>query len=391
MPDSEAGNGTFDEPASSSRSLEAAIRRLDPAYFGLVMSTGIVSIAFHDLGRSAIAVVLAVFNVACFAVLLALFAVRIALYPANLYADLWDSGRRWGTLTFVVGTNTVGAQFIVFFEWPLAATALWLLTTVLTPVLLYYLFVTAFVGRWDSSIDDRVSGALLLSVVCMQSLAILGGLLSDVWVAYSGVLVITSVAYWAGGFVLYLIVITIVTYRLMAYPLDPIDWHGPFWITMGAAAITTLAGATLGPRLQTIPAWEPYAPMTLSVTFLAWAIATWWIPILLVLDAWKFTAVELDGQAPIWVTLFPWARLGFGDRLHFYEPASWGRVFPMGMYTACTVNLAGVGTFATLAVIPTYWGWFALVVWALTILGTARAAGRMLSGLRPAADAAESP
>jgi tellurite resistance protein TehA-like permease len=109
--------------------------------------------------------------------------------PRDLYADLWDSDRRWDTLTFVV---------------------------------------------------------ILLS----------------------------SLAYWGAGFVLYLIVITVVTYRLMAYSLAPADWHGPFWITMGTAAITTLAGATLDPRLGAIPAWEPYAPMTLSVTFLGWAIAT---------------------------------------------------------------------------------------------------------------------
>jgi tellurite resistance protein TehA-like permease len=71
----------FDESASTGRTVGAAIRRLDPAYFGLVMSTGIVSIAFHDLGREAIATPLAVLNVACFAVLLALFAVRIGFYP----------------------------------------------------------------------------------------------------------------------------------------------------------------------------------------------------------------------------------------------------------------------------------------------------------------------
>lgn len=108
------------------------------------------------------------------------------------------------------------------------------------------------------------------------------------------------------------------------------------------------------------------------------------LPILLVLDVWKFTSLEVKGTTPAWVLAFPWARLGFGRRLHFYEPASWGCVFPMGMYTACTINLAGVETFRLLGFIPWYWGWFAFVVWGLTTLGAARAAGRVLSQIYPA-------
>lgn len=134
--------------------------------------------------------------------------------------------------------------------------------------------MTAFIGSWEDALDDRIDGAILLTIVCMQALAILGTLLSDAFAEYSWLLLLLSVAYWGAGFVLYLIVITIVTYRLIAYSLAPDDWHGPYWITMGAAAITTLAGALIGPRLGTLPAWESYAPMTLSVTFLAWAAAT---------------------------------------------------------------------------------------------------------------------
>lgn len=58
--------------------------------------------------------------------------------------------------------------------------------------------------------------------------------------------------------------------------------------------------------------------------------------------------------------------------------ATWGRVFPMGMYTACTVNLAGVGTFTALGIVPEYWGWFALLVWFLTILEMVRVVGRVV-------------
>jgi len=131
-------------------------------------------------------------------------------------------------------------------------------------------------------------------------------------------------SYFGSGYVLYFVVVTVVTYRLLDGPIRPDDWTGPYWITMGAAAITTLAGTTLGPRLETFQGWEPYAPVIIGVTFLAWAIASWWIPLLLVVDIWKFLTGGTDGKPPAWVLLFPWSRLGFGDHLHTYAPTAWG-------------------------------------------------------------------
>lgn len=372
--------------ASLGARLREAVRTLDPAYFGLVMSTGIISLAFRSLGIDGVAVPLAVFNVAVYAGLLVATAARVGLFPGAVHADLRDADTHWGTLTFIVGTNTVGAQLVQFFGLVSVATALWLVTVLATPALLYYLFVTEFVGSWPDRVAERIDGAFLLTVVCMQSLAILGGLLSDALPGFAEGILVTSMAYWGAGFMLYLVVVTVVTYRLLDGALAPADWTGPYWITMGAAAITTLAGSTLGPRLVAVPALEPLGPATLTVTFLAWAAASWWIPLLVILDVWKFTELDLTDSAPAWVLAFPWLRLGIGRRLHTYEVGDWGRVFPMGMYTACTLTLAGVETFTLLSVIPRYWGWFALVVWALTMVGTGRAAGRVLAGRAPAGE-----
>jgi len=372
-------------------SLATVLEGLDPAYFGFAMSTGIVSIAFRELGVVAVAWPLAVFNVGCYALLVGLFGARIVLYPERVAADLRDRERHWGTLTFVVATNTVGAQFVLFFDRIPVAVALWLTTVLATPLLLYYLFATQVIGARKADVSERIDGAFLLVIVCMQSLAILGGLLTTAVASYTEGIFLLSMSYFGAGYVLYFVVVTIVTYRLLDGRVRPEDWTGPYWITMGAAAITTLAGATLGPRLESVPAWEPYTPVILGVTFLAWAIASWWIPLLLAVDVWKFLTGDIDGRPPAWVVLVPWSRLAFGRRLHVYDPAAWGRVFPMGMYTACTLNLAGVNTFSMLRVVPKYWGWFALFVWGLTFLGTVRVTGDVLSNVSsPAMDPEES-
>lgn len=373
------GQPPNDVDAIGTTSLAEAIETLDPAYFGFVMSTGIVSIAFRELGVMAVAWPLAILTVGCYALLLILFAIRSLLHPGQMAADLRDSTRHWGTLTFIVATNTVGVQSLFFFEAVGPAIALWLTTVFATPLFLYYLFTVEFIGPQRLKVSERIDGAILLVIVCMQSLAILGGLLSDATADFSKSIILLSMSYFGAGYVLYFVVVTIVTYRLLDGRLEPGDWTGPYWITMGAAAITTLAGATLGPRLETIPIWEPYAPVIIGVTFLAWAIASWWIPLLIVIDVWKFATEDLTGRrTPTWVLVVPWSRLGFGRSLHTYAPTAWGRVFPMGMYTACTLNLAGVSTFSLLAVVPAYWGWFALLVWLLTFLGTVRAVASVL-------------
>jgi len=356
----------------------STLETLDPAYFGFVMSTGIISIAFQELGIGAVAWPLAVFNVGCYALLLVLFGARVVLYPGRVAADLRDRERHWGTLTFIVATNTVGIQFLSLFDVVPVATALWIATIVVTPLLLYYLFATEFIGARKADVSERIDGAFLLVIVCMQSLAILGGMLSGELSAYTEGIILLSMSYFGSGYVLYFVIVTVVTYRLLEGRVRPDDWTGPYWITMGAAAITTLAGTTLGPRLESLPIWEPYAPVILGVTFLAWAIASWWIPLLLVVDVWRFITGDVEGRPPVWVLVVPWSRLAVGHRLHVYDPAAWGRVFPMGMYTACTVNLAGVGTFTALGIVPEYWGWFALLVWFLTFLGMVRMVGRVV-------------
>ena len=73
-----------------------AIRTLHPAYFALVMATGIVSIAAKLMGMIAIAQALLVINVVAFACLCVLTVIRVARFPRDVFADLIDHQRGVG-------------------------------------------------------------------------------------------------------------------------------------------------------------------------------------------------------------------------------------------------------------------------------------------------------
>ncbi len=348
------------------------IENLHPAYFAMVMSTGIVSIAFKELGFGFIFLTLFFINLITYVILFPMLIARIIFFSGKFLKDLKNPMRSVGFFTFVVGTNTLGVQFFLLGFVDIAK-VLWLIG-LFSWLLCIYAIYLYFIVISAKTIENTISGATLLTTVSTQSVAVLGSLLAIHFEIYSHLVIFLSWMFWALGFVLYIIVIVFVTYRLLFRVMEPKDWTGPYWICMGAAAITTLAGSNVVMNMKIYPALDTLRTATLALVFLCWAIGTWWIPIQIVMDIWKFNKINIDNKAPGWIKTFPWLRLGFGGKkYHFYEPPSWGRVFPMGMYTACTIALSRASNFEFLFSIPMYWGWLALFVWALTFIGTMRA------------------
>lgn len=136
------------------------------------------------------------------------------------------------------------------------------------------------------------------------------------------------------------------------------DFSPPYWINMGAVAITALAGSVLILRGETWPLLEPLLPFIRGFTFFFWAVASWWIPFLFALMTWRYL----------------WMR----DRFT-YEPAIWGMVFPLGMYTTSTYQFDRAMGYGFLDPIPEVLVYVALTAWVLGMVGLLR---RIRAGLR---------
>jgi tellurite resistance protein TehA-like permease len=99
---------------------------MHPAYFAMAMATGIVSIACNLLGLPLVARGLFWLNVAIYATLWALTALRVARYPAEVLADLTSHGRGVGFFTVVAATCVLGSQSLVVGGMPRVALGLWI-------------------------------------------------------------------------------------------------------------------------------------------------------------------------------------------------------------------------------------------------------------------------
>ncbi|SDG83180.1 tellurite resistance/C4-dicarboxylate transporter family protein [Nitrosomonas sp. Nm132] len=351
--------------------LSNGIKDFHPAYFAMVMATGIMSIAFEAMTFPGIAKALFTLNLIFYLILCTILAARTAFFRPDLMVDLRTPRRAVLFLTFVVGTNTIGMQLVTFQQATGWAIGLGLVALIGWFGCLYFIALD-FIAMQGKPLHEIVNGATLLVVVSTVSISLLGIHLLDAMEVHTSYAYFMAGSFWVVGYILYLLIITILTYRLFFRRFKPGDWDAPYWICMGAAAIIVLAGSELVMRMPTLPGWEDIRQTVLWMTGVAWSMGTLWTPYLLVMDIRKFTRVGITASAPMWIKTLPWSRLAFGRQYHAYDPPSWSRVFPMGMYAACTLSLAKATSFGSLAIIPQYWGWFALLVWSLTLIGMLR-------------------
>jgi C4-dicarboxylate transporter/malic acid transport protein. len=126
-----------------------------------------------------------------------------------------------------------------------------------------------------------------------------------------------ALSLWLWGGMLYIWIIVLIFYRYSFFPLTAKDLVPPYWINMGAMAISTLAGSLLIVNAAKAPYLHSLLPFLKGFTVFYWATGSWWIPLLVTLELWRHGIKRLPIR---------------------YDPLYWGVVFPLGMYSLCTIS-----------------------------------------------------
>lgn len=330
-------------------------RDLPPGAFAIVMATGIVSTAAQLLGWHVVSWTLFVLNIAFYICLLALLAIRCTRYRGRIAEDFRMHARAAGFFTIVAGTAVLGTEMVVRVNAGGIALALWIFAAALWLVLIYAFFAVMTVLPVKPGLAEGINATWMLLVVSTQAVSVLGTLISPDAGTMTDALLGVSVCLFLLGCMFYMLLFSLILYRFLFFPLDPAGMSPPYWINMGAVAITTLAGSLLVLHPASPMVLAGVRPFVLGFTLLFWATATWWFPLLLALGAWRH---------------------GPGRVRIRYDVQYWSMVFPLGMYTVATWRLSEAVDWAFLLPIPRVVGVFALLAWSLTFIGLMRAVAR---------------
>lgn len=340
-----------DRPAPPHKPDLFALANLPPNIFSIVMATGIVSLAALGSGWRLLAWALFGLNALAYVILLGCLALRWLRHRAPLAADYGDHARAPGFFTIVAGTCLIGSQCALIANWMPGACVFWVGGLVAWCLLTYTILPILISATQKPPPGEAISGTWLLAVVGTEAVSVLGSVIGDAVPSHLTVpLAFLSLCFWLVGKMLYLWLISQIFYRIVFLPLSPTELAPPYWINMGAMAISTLAGLWLVRTSERLPLLGELLPFLKGMTLLFWATATWWIPLLLALGAWR----HIQRQIPI-----------------VYEHSYWAVVFPLGMYAVCTQRLVTTSNLPFLQPIAVAFVYLSLAAWAATLLGMA--------------------
>ncbi|MFF9020577.1 tellurite resistance/C4-dicarboxylate transporter family protein [Streptomyces eurythermus] len=322
-------------------------RRLPPACFAPVMATGIVSRALGQAGAHAVSGVLFGLAAALYLPLLAAAGVKTAVHREAVRAELRDPGLLFGHYTLVAASGVLATRLT---GGP-ARIAGWALLALAVVVWAGLARAAARLRRaGPEAVPRRADGSWFLATVGLQAIVLT---LTGLAPTRPGLAV--ALVLWAAGLPLYAGTLALVLRRLRRHPPRPAQALPSYWVTMGAAAISTLAGARLLEHEELLPG--PARGLVGGTVLALWVWATVLFPPLAAAGVWR----HLRHRVPF-----------------AHEPALWCVVFPLGMYATATAQLAGEHRIDAGAVPHGLPAWLALSAW--LAVGTRRLTDRTAGG-----------
>ena len=254
--------------------LQNKVKSFPPAYFALVMATGIISTGCGQLQYNLLATFLFVLNNVQYIILFFILIVRIIFYFPEIKKDLATHSKGAGFLTYVAGTSILGIGYVQAHQMFIAGIIFLIFAAISWLIIICSFLASVIIQQEKPSIQNGINGSWLLLIVSTQSLVILATALAHHLSLSIEIILFASLSAWLAGIMLYVIFVTFIMYRLIFNPLNASDTSPSYWIDTGAAAITTVSGASLSTVLAGSGYFMEYLPVINLLSLLFWAVGT---------------------------------------------------------------------------------------------------------------------
>lgn len=317
------------------------------------MATGIVSSGLRLDGATWLADILLVIAGAAFVVLLVLNVWRLVAFTSRASADFFDPQRAFGYFTSVAAAGVLAG----------GVSAHGLITVALVLFILGFTawLLLGYAVPWATMLDRShhptvrgANGSWFLWVVSSQSVATMAAILERHLHAAEHLFAMLAVVAWSVGVFLYGAESMLIALREMLYDAD---FAPSYWVCMGAASITVLAGAEIlaSPGSTVVTNVEPILD---AATVMFWSFASWLLPMLILAFCWRHFVRRVSLA---------------------YDVSLWSMVFPLGMYAVASVHLGQVERLPWVEHIGRGELWLSFAIWCVVFIGFVRHVCRMLN------------
>jgi tellurite resistance protein TehA-like permease len=256
-----------------------------PVFFTAVMATGIVALALREEGLDAVSWALAAIAAAVY---VALMALHLLVRPGRP-----DSrGEAVELFAFVAATEVLASLS----RWHSVSLVLWAIGVAA------WLPVVALVLATPPAPGDAIRGSWLLAAVATDSLAVAGAPLARQAGSHAGAAL--AGAAWLLALCVYCVIAVAIVRRVWRREIGREDLDGDHWVTMGALAISTLAGSRVL-AAATALGWDHGLRQAARVLAIAvWIGALAWLPALIAAETRRLRRRPLHTTGR-WSTVFP--------------------------------------------------------------------------------------
>lgn len=332
--------------------LKIATYSLDIRWFTAVAATAMIAFISQLYGYEVIVPYFFIASLAIFLSVGVFKVIQTALFYKDVLNELLNPEKTLYFFTIVVAVNLVGACFSKVFHFYTTANIFWYVAIGLWLGISLSTFSILFLNRKseDRKIEDVLHGGWFFATVGTQSTALLGVIVAERAISSVMFIQVFSFALWSVGASLYLIFMALIILRCMFYRFDSTTVLSPYWMNIGAAAVTVITGTVLHQHIQAVGGpFADFLPFLKGISLLFWSFGLWWVPFLIILAMRK---------------------LAYSDEGLAFTVGYWEIVFALGLYAGSTIQMVGLFEGYYLVVISMCFSIACITLWCFSSLFT---------------------